>query len=159
MNLNIIIALIGGLGIGTIFSRFFEVVILQKVSLNREKQKWIFEKKHEAYTNLIVEIRSLGLGTGSTKDIFDFLALSTPSIVLTTNEEISEKIDTFIIDLSKYVDYTQSEKSKEKIKDKNGKPIIYEGEPLTFGDMEITNLQKKGKELVKILRDDLLSKQ
>ena len=65
---SIVFSIIGGLGIGTLFTRIIDIIWFQRIAISRERKKWIFEKKYEAYTQIIKEIRYLsGLGQGQKK--------------------------------------------------------------------------------------------
>jgi|SRR3989344_2657204 len=142
--LTITASILGGIGIGTIFTTFLDKLL----EANLERQKILYDKKFEAYSNFVEYILGFNAAKNSLRR-FEAYALSTKTRMLLQNDVLDNKIRTYIHEwhsLESRMDEMREEKDKKK-KDELDKNC----------EKEFTRLKEEGREIVGSLRKDLKS--
>jgi len=153
----IILGIIGALGLGSFISRFFDITWFTNILQKRERGKWLFERKYDAYLDLIKEIRALGMGNNKNKNIIELQYLSAPAIMLTQNKTLIKEITDFIVSLKEFDDFFGSDESYKIAKDSKGNDIVMSGQPVQKVTIELMKLNKRSETLVELLKKDLFS--
>ncbi|WP_375320631.1 hypothetical protein [Aliivibrio logei] len=138
------IQLLGAVGVGALITKVIDVVWLQKVLRDNERQKWLRDKKLDAFEAMTKEILSLGRASDIHLDPFKGYALSARTILLVDNDEFIDEIDDFVngtFNLKKEYDKYQIGESDKEYSELEG---------------AFEQLAKDSRVLVKKLRKSLL---
>lgn len=122
--MEIFISIVGGLGIGTGIWSLIERIFNYKL----EKNKIIFEKKFQAFSELSENILGMGLQDKIEKNVFETLSLSTKARLLIEDKKLNSKIHNYFINLDGFASLPKekrSDKSFYKIQ-KEGREIFIE---------------------------------
>jgi len=104
------ISLIGAFGLGAIGGKIIDVIWLQDKIQERERNKWLREKRLNAYTELISVIRSEGLEPAQLnqanylfkeKHIYELKRSCSKAILLLENDNLRERIDDYLTTMVK----------------------------------------------------------
>jgi hypothetical protein len=93
-NLQFITALIGGLGIGSLFT----TLVTKWLEGRRERSHWLRDRRHVAYSALAKELQSMGMWAGTTSSIAAS-ATAAEAILLLDDDRLGERILAFFDDL------------------------------------------------------------
>jgi len=138
MTWEIIIALIGTLGIGSgLWS-----VIDRMMQYNLNRKSLIYKEKLEAFTLLSENILGTGIQKDKSRNVFDTLAVSARARLLIHNKELDNKIHNFFIELDRIADIAEE---AECFQDQNSNNI---------GNAWVEN-QELGREILNELKEDL----
>ncbi|EOB3677408.1 hypothetical protein [Vibrio parahaemolyticus] len=138
------IELLGAVGVGALVTKLIDVLWLQKILRDNEKEKWLRDKKLEAFEVMTKEILSLGKASDIHLDPFKGYALSARTILLVDSDELIDEIDEFVngtYNLKKEYDKYQAGESDKEYSELEG---AYD------------KLAKDSRELVRKLRKSLL---
>ena len=102
MNWEIFAALMGGLGLGTILTKLLDIW-LERIRHEREHRKWLRDQRLSAYADLTKDLLSFGLSRAALADsLFEGYIVASRAILLTQDKDLTEKIDSFIVDLNRF---------------------------------------------------------
>ncbi|OCH29855.1 hypothetical protein A6E13_19640 [Aliivibrio fischeri] len=107
------IELLAAVGAGAIFTKVIDIVWLQKVMRNHERDKWLRNEKLAAYSELSKLILSFGKESEVFKDPFKGHAISARAILLITDESLIKDIRVFIDGVNSQFKQHQTSGSKD----------------------------------------------
>ncbi|MFP6845544.1 MAG: hypothetical protein VB958_10070 [Thalassolituus sp.] len=83
-------------GLGTILAKLIDVYLLQNMLSKRTVNSWLREKRYSVYCELSSNLLSFGLNKQDETNPFLHLSEIGPSVLLTDDEELLEKLYDFI---------------------------------------------------------------
>jgi len=93
------VALIAGIGFGTILSKLLDIFILHKRTVQSERVKWLRDNKLVAFTTLSQDLLSFGLSREDHSNPWEGYSNAAQAILLIEDPELVKRIDRFIVDL------------------------------------------------------------
>lgn len=144
--------LLSAAGLGGIFIKILDIIWLQRNVRNYETKKWLRDKKINTYSKLANDLISQNEWGGHTKS-HEFMMLLGEVFLLINNQNLAIKIEEFYKDAEKSLKIS---KVKRQHGENHGDEKLIQ-EAIDFHIEENKRLQKNAREIVSLLRVDMLS--
>lgn len=144
--------LLSAVGLGGIIVKFLDIIWLQRNVRNYETNKWKRDKKINTYSKLaedLISQKEWGLQARS----HEFHVLLGEVFLLMENQRLVIKIEEFYKDVEKSLKI--SEGKRQQAESYGDEKLIEEA--IEFHKTENQRLQKEAREILKLLRKDMLS--
>ncbi|WP_334078836.1 hypothetical protein [Microbulbifer sp. M83] len=90
------VELASAVGLGTIVAKLIDVCLLQNILARKSLNSWLREKRYKVYCELASNLLSFGLNKDDHTNPFSHLSEIGPAVLLTDDEELLEKLYSFI---------------------------------------------------------------
>lgn len=89
------LALLGSGAVGGLLVKVVDALWLQRILQSAEKRKWFRERRLKAYTELTVELLTLGRKSDLREDAFRGYEIASEAILLTEDDKLASEIEQF----------------------------------------------------------------
>lgn len=151
MNTTKIIELLSAIGLGAFIVKFLDIVWLQKLIFNNERNNWKRDKKFSVFARVARDLISQQ-EWGKHKRSSELHSLIGEATLLIENNNLSSKLDLFYN--NSLLSLNKSSGMRQQAEDYGDEALIENA--IAFHQAEHLRLQDEAREIVRLLRQDLI---
>ena len=110
--------ILGALGLGAVLTKLLDILWLNRVTQENDRQKWLRDQRLAAYADVAKDFLSFRLGSDKQhENPFEAYAVASRAILLVHDNALAARIDRFIVRLDRYFNELQGKEDEQSQKE------------------------------------------